>query len=226
MTKTNNLDLNTKIIDWLNREGNQSPLLLGSYDDQAVQTLINETIQTARDNRITDISDITITDTDQKTLTIKQVRDLIHTLSITPAGKRRLAIIQNAHRLSMPAANALLKSLEEAPEYARFLILTPWPSRLPSTIISRCTRLNIQSKNTNEKSAGQSISTLNHKNNLDPEDIELVEKLIYAKMKKSGPRPELKMAAARLIEYYRIKESKGNEKLAREMLSMYVKDIL
>lgn len=226
MTTKTNPSLKTKIFNWLQQEGNQSPLLLNAYDNQTLQTLIDETIKAGRDNRITDVSDIIITDTDKKTITIKQIRELIHVLSLTPAAKRRLTIIHNAHRLSIPAANALLKSLEEAPEYARFLLTTPWPSRLPSTIISRCIRHSIQSETSNTKQTYQSLNNLTRKNQLDMEDIELVGELINAKIKQSGPNPGLKMAATRLVEYYRIKESKGNEKLAREMLTMYIKDIV
>lgn len=51
--------------------------------------------------------------------------------------KRRVVIIKDAHLLSLPAANALLKTLEEPPEYA-VIILVADENNLLETIISRC----------------------------------------------------------------------------------------
>ncbi len=64
---------------------------------------------------------------------------LSRTLSFAPViGRRRVYILEKADRLTEPAANSLLKSLEEPPPYALFLLLAPHPARVLPTIVSRC----------------------------------------------------------------------------------------
>ena len=55
-------------------------------------------------------------------------------------GKYRVYIIDEVHMLSMAAFNALLKTLEEPPSYAIFILATTEPNKLPITILSRCQR--------------------------------------------------------------------------------------
>jgi DNA polymerase-3 subunit delta' len=63
---------------------------------------------------------------------------LSRTLSYAPViGRRRVYIIEKADRLNESAANSLLKSLEEPPPYALFLLLAPHPARVLPTILSR-----------------------------------------------------------------------------------------
>jgi len=54
----------------------------------------------------------------------------------------RFVIISDAHLMNEEAQNALLKSLEEPPEKVIFILTTPYVSKLRSTIISRCWRIN------------------------------------------------------------------------------------
>jgi len=58
------------------------------------------------------------------------------------AGKAatRFYIIDEAHMLTNEACNAFLKTLEEPPPGVLFILATTDPSRLPSTIVSRCQR--------------------------------------------------------------------------------------
>ena len=63
---------------------------------------------------------------------------LSRTLAFAPViGRRRVYIIEKADRLNESAANSLLKSLEEPPPYALFLLLAPHPARVLPTILSR-----------------------------------------------------------------------------------------
>ena len=59
-------------------------------------------------------------------------------------GAWRVVIVDAADELNPNAANALLKSLEEPPPRALFLLVTSEPSRLLPTIRSRCRRLDLQ----------------------------------------------------------------------------------
>lgn len=64
---------------------------------------------------------------------------LTHTLAYGPSvGRRRVYILDNADVLTESAANSLLKSLEEPPPYALFILLATHPARVLPTIVSRC----------------------------------------------------------------------------------------
>ncbi|PIZ96612.1 MAG: hypothetical protein COX80_00845 [Candidatus Magasanikbacteria bacterium CG_4_10_14_0_2_um_filter_33_14] len=58
------------------------------------------------------------------------------------ASKYKIFIIDEVHMLSTAAFNALLKTLEEPPNYVVFILATTDPQKLPATIISRCQRYN------------------------------------------------------------------------------------
>jgi len=69
---------------------------------------------------------------------IDQIREIIENLKYAPAkGKAKVYIIDEAHMLTKEAANALLKSLEEPPPHALFILLTEHPNQILPTIISR-----------------------------------------------------------------------------------------
>ena len=77
-----------------------------------------------------------------KTLGIEQIREALDVLAYTPqSGPLRVLRIITAEQMSMAAANALLKGLEEPPLRARILLLSAAPVRLLPTIRSRCQRL-------------------------------------------------------------------------------------
>jgi DNA polymerase-3 subunit delta' len=70
---------------------------------------------------------------------IEQIRQIQHTASLPPfEGKYRIYIIENAESLSMEAANALLKTLEEPESKVVFILLVTDASLLLETVISRC----------------------------------------------------------------------------------------
>ena len=63
-------------------------------------------------------------------LLIEQVRDLIDRLGVRPSrGPRRIAIIDDAETLNLPAQNALLKTLEEPPGYTMIILVTQQRAR-------------------------------------------------------------------------------------------------
>ncbi len=73
------------------------------------------------------------------TIGIGRVKELIPQLYITlPGGGRRGVLILEAQRLTQEAQNALLKSLEEPPASATFVLTTPHSKLLLPTVASRC----------------------------------------------------------------------------------------
>ena len=70
---------------------------------------------------------------------VGDVRDMKDEIAFTPAElKYRVYIIDEVHMMSKEAFNALLKTLEEPPEYVIFILATTEYNKLPATIVSRC----------------------------------------------------------------------------------------
>jgi len=70
---------------------------------------------------------------------VEQVRELRESARYNPARDRfKIWIIDEVHMLSMPAFNALLKTLEEPPPKVKFIFATTEYHKLPDTILSRC----------------------------------------------------------------------------------------
>lgn len=76
---------------------------------------------------------------------IDDIRDLREAIRFTPTlGKYKVYIIDEVHMLTNEAFNALLKTLEEPPEYVLFILATTEPHKLPATILSRCQRFDFK----------------------------------------------------------------------------------
>ena len=72
---------------------------------------------------------------------VDEIRDLREKVKFPPAvTKYKVYIVDEVHMLSTGAFNALLKTLEEPPAHAVFILATTEPHRLPATILSRCQR--------------------------------------------------------------------------------------
>lgn len=72
---------------------------------------------------------------------VEYVRELRENVKYTPVGcKYKVYIIDEVHMLSESAFNALLKTLEEPPAHAIFILATTEPHKIPETIHSRCMR--------------------------------------------------------------------------------------
>lgn len=70
---------------------------------------------------------------------VDDVRNIVEEVAYPPVeGRYKVYIIDEVHMLSVNAFNALLKTLEEPPEYVIFILATTEPNKLPSTILSRC----------------------------------------------------------------------------------------
>lgn len=76
---------------------------------------------------------------------VDNIRELRESVKYPPAvGRKKVYIIDEVHMLSSGAFNALLKTLEEPPEYVMFILCTTDPNKLPQTILSRCMRLDFK----------------------------------------------------------------------------------
>ncbi len=76
---------------------------------------------------------------------VDDVRELREKVGFQPSESRyKIYIIDEVHMLSTSAFNALLKTLEEPPAYARFVLATTEPHRIPATVLSRCQRFDFR----------------------------------------------------------------------------------
>jgi len=82
---------------------------------------------------------------------IDDVRELIEFSRYGPtSSKYKIFIIDEVHMLSKQAFNALLKTLEEPPEYLKFIFATTEVKKIPVTVLSRCTRFDLSRVNSDE----------------------------------------------------------------------------
>jgi DNA polymerase-3 subunit gamma/tau len=72
---------------------------------------------------------------------IDEIRQLRSNVNVRPSRARyKIYIIDEVHMLTVPAFNALLKTLEEPPEHVKFIFCTTDPEKVPITVLSRCQR--------------------------------------------------------------------------------------
>ena len=104
---------------------------------------------------------------------VENVKPIIEAVQFKPSSsKYRIFIIDECHMLSNAAWNALLKTLEEPPEYARFIFATTEGDKVLPTIISRCQRFDLRRIQTNDI-----VSRLKHvcsKEGIEAEDDALL----------------------------------------------------
>lgn len=82
---------------------------------------------------------------------IEEIKSLIRETSFLPmSGGYRVFIIDEAHMITNEGFNALLKTLEEPPKSAIFILATTNLEKLPKTIVSRCLKINFGKANTTD----------------------------------------------------------------------------
>lgn len=82
---------------------------------------------------------------------VEEMRDVIEKVRFAPSNARyKVYIIDEVHMLSTSAFNALLKTLEEPPPHAVFVLATTEPHKIPLTIISRCQRFDFKRISNND----------------------------------------------------------------------------
>ncbi|OLQ69342.1 DNA polymerase III subunit gamma/tau [Photobacterium proteolyticum] len=76
---------------------------------------------------------------------VEDTRELLDNVQYKPArGRFKVYLIDEVHMLSRHSFNALLKTLEEPPEYVKFILATTDPQKLPVTILSRCLQFHLK----------------------------------------------------------------------------------
>jgi DNA polymerase-3 subunit delta' len=76
------------------------------------------------------------------TIRIEQVRELAHGAALAPLeARRKVFVLDDAERMTLPTAQALLKTLEEPPPRTHLVLVIGNPRALPPTVLSRCQRV-------------------------------------------------------------------------------------
>ncbi|MFN2290969.1 MAG: DNA polymerase III subunit gamma/tau, partial [Anaerolineae bacterium] len=76
---------------------------------------------------------------------IDEIRDIREKVGFRPnEGRYKIYVLDEAHMLTEPAFNALLKTLEEPPPHVIFTLVTTDPHKIPATITSRCQRFDFR----------------------------------------------------------------------------------
>ncbi len=76
---------------------------------------------------------------------IDEIRELLERAAYKPAvGRFKVFMIDEAHQLTKESFNALLKTLEEPPEYLKFVLATTDPEKMLPTVLSRCLQFNLR----------------------------------------------------------------------------------
>ncbi|GAB4242416.1 MAG: hypothetical protein Kow00129_00890 [Thermoleophilia bacterium] len=86
--------------------------------------------------------DVEVVSPDGTFITVDQIREINRDVALRPFEARaRVILIFEAEAMNEPAANAFLKTLEEPPAHAHFVLVTDHPEQLLETIVSRCQRV-------------------------------------------------------------------------------------
>ena len=100
---------------------------------------------------------------------VEDLRAIVDMVKYPPSiGKYKVYIIDEVHMLSQAAENAFLKTLEEPPEHAIFILATTDPQKVRATIRSRCMELNFRRVTEEDLSAG--MKRICAKRNIDITD--------------------------------------------------------
>tara|TARA_B100001741_G_scaffold265129_1_gene230414 strand:- start:537 stop:1937 length:1401 start_codon:yes stop_codon:yes gene_type:complete len=109
---------------------------------------------------------------------VDDIRDLIEFSRYGPSiAKFKIFIIDEVHMLSKQAFNALLKTLEEPPEYLKFIFATTEIRKIPITIISRCQRFDLSRIKAEELFDYLKIVSGKENGNITDEALKLIVKM-------------------------------------------------
>ena len=108
---------------------------------------------------------------------IEDIRSLREKIKLSPShGKKKIYIIDEVHMLTTEAFNALLKTLEEPPSHALFILATTDVGKIPQTILSRVQRLDFKPASQKELLEALQKITKAEKINIDENALKLLAK--------------------------------------------------
>ena len=109
---------------------------------------------------------------------VDDVRELIEFSRYRPSvAKYKIFIIDEVHMLSKQAFNALLKTLEEPPEYLKFIFATTEIKKIPITVLSRCQRYNLSRIGSDELFNHLKNISIKEKKNVEEKALKLITKI-------------------------------------------------
>lgn len=105
---------------------------------------------------------------------VDEIREIKNKIDLVPAnGKYKIYIVDEVHMLTIGAFNALLKTLEEPPSHAIFILATTEPHKIPETILSRCQRFDF--KKINNQSIKERLKEISQKEKITINEEALIE---------------------------------------------------
>ncbi|MBI2597177.1 DNA polymerase III subunit gamma/tau [Candidatus Daviesbacteria bacterium] len=108
---------------------------------------------------------------------VEDIRTLREKIKLSPSNaKKKVYIVDECHMLTTEAFNAFLKTLEEPPSHALFILATTDAAKLPQTILSRVQRLDFRLATPEELSLALKRITANEKIDIDEEALKLLVK--------------------------------------------------
>jgi len=131
---------------------------------------------------------------DKRDISIDQLRELQHDLALRPyEAPRKVCIIEPAERMSLSAANSLLKTLEEPPGKAIIILLTENSDTLLATIRSRCQLIRFAPL------SGENIKLLLEKQGMDSSTAALLAQMADGSMQRAFELDDESLAGRREI---------------------------
>ncbi len=115
---------------------------------------------------------------------IDEIRDLREKVNLAPAiGPYKVYIIDEAHMLTEPAFNALLKTLEEPPAHVVFVLCTTDAQKIPLTVIGRCQQFVFRRHSEEQTVARLSYIAAAEKVKVEPEAMKLIARTAQGSMR-------------------------------------------
>ncbi|WWO98640.1 MAG: DNA polymerase III subunit gamma/tau [Candidatus Dasytiphilus stammeri] len=115
---------------------------------------------------------------------VEEIRELIDNVQYVPVkGRYKVYVIDEIHMLSRHSFNALLKTLEEPPNYVKFLLATTDLDKIPMTILSRCLHFHLRTLDENVISLRLKYILEKEKVLFDLDALELISKIANGSMR-------------------------------------------
>jgi len=115
---------------------------------------------------------------------IDEIRDLREKVNLAPAlGPFKVYIIDEAHMLTEPAFNALLKTLEEPPAHVVFVLCTTDAQKIPLTVIGRCQQFVFRRHSEEQITSRLTHIALSEKVQVDAEAMQLIARTAQGSMR-------------------------------------------